>query len=169
MNTASTTIIVGVATPSSLPSVLQLLEETWCLFFFIDLKSTRSYNLLFKQIYEQVDIFYMQSKYIQSNTKIVFAFILKSIIKRDVSSTNFIYSTGSLLSEGHRVYWIWDLLIIQHNFDIFMLLSNNTFLTDFSRQFLHCGAVWTLKFTERDIYHTPKRPLRCSFVRWGCS
>ena len=31
----------------------------------------------------------------------------------------------------------------------------NTFIfNEFSRQFLHCGAVWTLKFVERDTSYT---------------
>lgn len=98
LKTVSTIVVLRVATPCSLPSVLQLLEETRCLFskVFVDLRATRSYNLRFRYMNSRI---YLYGVKINTNTKInCFVFILKTVSKtqRDVSSTNFVYSTGSL-------------------------------------------------------------------------
>jgi hypothetical protein len=99
-----------------------------------------------------------QNKY--SQTQKLFCIILEagSETQSNVSSTNFVYSMGSLWTFIMFIECNSSLFIIQNNLDLFLLSPNNSrttfILTDFFRQFLHCNAVWTLKFIERDTSYT---------------
>lgn len=157
-----TVVVVEVATPCSLPSVLQLLEETSCLFsnVLIYLRTTRSLQSTFK-IHGQYNVFIRsQNKYRQ--TQLFFAFILKTVskTKEGFFPPKFCIFDGIIMNRRLSCFLnvILDLLIIHGNFDLFLLLPYNArtplFLTNFSRQFLHCGAVWTLKFADRDTSYT---------------
>jgi hypothetical protein len=68
LKSVSTIVVVGVATPCGLPCLLQLLEETCCLFskVFIDLRETRSYNLRFKYTHSRIFV-WSQNKYKHKN------------------------------------------------------------------------------------------------------
>lgn len=143
-------IVVGVATPCSLLSVLQLLEETCCLF-----------SKVFIDLYEQYNIFiWSPNKY--SQTQKLFCIYFENCVEntKGYFLHKFCIFVGIIMNRGSACLLnvIWDLLVIQNNFDLFLLLPHSSrtplFLTHFSRQFLHCSAVWTLKFAERDTSYT---------------
>jgi len=157
----STIVVVGVVTPCSLPSVHQLLEEKCCisLKIFIDLRATRSYNLRFKYMKSRI---YLYGLKINTNTKITFLYLFWKLYRKH---------KGMFPSQNLYIPWDhyeqtvivfiecnWKFINYPNDIDLFLLLPYYSrtplFLTNFSRHFLHCVAVWTLKLAERYTFYT---------------